>query len=89
MLIKESYSLKELGFYINFPFPDAERREIENALKDLDFDSQKELQQKLDGELSKKLAHLGYISDKESCALWKPDFKNSVDIYHADKKIAI
>ncbi len=93
MEISEIITLKDLGFYITFPFPEEQKKEIIDAVKSIRIPkSQKEIQNKLDEELDKILTPLGYFSDNRNdpqCKLWIPDFQHAVDFYNPNEKIAV
>jgi len=93
MRISEIMTLKDLGFYINFPFPSEEKLVITNAIKNIKIPpKQGEIQKKLESELTKTLKKHGYFSSETGdteCRLWMPEFQHAVDFYNPDKKIAI
>lgn len=89
MDIVKTYTLNELGFLINFPFPNEHRMFIENALKSINLHSQKEIQANLDKALGDKLREYGYTDNEEKCSFWLPEFRKRVDLYHPDAGIAI
>lgn len=89
MKIFETYTLGDLGFYINFQFPRDEITRITDAMKRIRLETQKEIQDSLDRVLAEELSSSGYVSGTEVCQFWLPEFRHSVDIYNPEKKIAI
>jgi len=97
MEVSEILTLKDLGFYITFPFPETDKNIIIRAIKSLKIEpKQNQIQKNLDSELAEALKNEGYYYSKDvdpgkssKCKLWEPDFQNSVDLFNPERKIAI
>lgn len=97
MKISEILTLKDLGFYITFPFPESHKEIIVRAIRSLKIEArQHQIQKSLDQELGEALKNEGYYYSKDAdpeksskCKLWQPDFQYSVDLFNPERKIAI
>jgi len=86
-----SFTLGELdvGWDINFPFPDKQRTIVEDAMKAIQPLSPPK---NLDELLSKELKSFGYSSEYEGgeeVKLWLPEHRQSVDLFNPKELIAI
>jgi hypothetical protein len=90
----QSYTLGEppFNYVVSFPFPDEERRMLEKCITSINLKTPKDILVSLESELAKSLEPNGYLyfrNHPNACRLWLPDFRNEVDFYNSEKKIAI
>jgi len=90
----KSYNLNDhpFNYVISFPFPQDERKILEDSIRSIDLKTPHKVLQSLEMEMAKQLSPRGYfcsIDHPDECRLWTPDFRNEVDFYNPSKKIAI
>ena len=90
----ESYTLEEnpFNYVISFPFPDEERAFLVEVLESIELNTPGSVLDGLETEMAHKLRDAGYGfvgDDPEGCQLWTPEYRNEVDFYHPEKKIAV
>jgi len=90
----QSYTLADspFNYAISFPFPRNERNMLQESMRSIDLKTPRAILTSLEAEMAKRLEPEGYVyfrNHPNECRLWLPDFRNEVDFYNGEKKIAI